>query len=307
MNMDRREFVRAAARNGALLLTAGSDFRFRPSPRPQDVLRIGFTAGAADGPAASAARGVTLGVEEAARTGELFGRTVELVAANSADAAAGLLGGPAPAAALIGGWDEASCGALGELAASSGAVFMNVGCRADALRGDACRRGVFHVEASARMYADALAAREGDAAQAVEAALWHPALERFGAGQLNDRYRTRFGAGMDGAAWAGWMAVKALWEASLRARTTEAAGLRAYLERGATQFDGHKGWPLSFRPWDHQLRQPLYLLAPAGGGTRVAGEVPARGAGEESSSRDQLDRLGGGASASACAMPGVEA
>jgi ABC-type branched-subunit amino acid transport system substrate-binding protein len=293
--LDRRSFVRAA---GALLL-AGSDFRFAP-PRPQDALRIAFVAGAADG--SSAARGVTLGVEEAARTGELMGRRIELVTADSVDATRNLA---SPVAALIGGFDEAGCRALGEVATSMDAVFINVGCRADALRAESCGRGVFHVEASARMYAGALAARgKEEGMDATEAALWHPSLERFGAGQLNDRYRARFGAEMDGAAWAGWMAVKALWEASLRARTVQGAGLRAYLECGGTQFDGHKGWPLSFRAWDHQLRQPLYLVAPADGATRVVGEVPARSTGDESPSRDLLDALDADASASACGIHG---
>ena len=38
--------------------------------------------------------------------------------------------------------------------------------------------------------------------------LWDASLERFGATQLNDRYRRRFGVGMDGPAWAGWFAAK---------------------------------------------------------------------------------------------------
>ncbi|HEX2095469.1 MAG TPA: ABC transporter substrate-binding protein, partial [Longimicrobiaceae bacterium] len=196
-----------------------------------------------------------------------------------------------------GGWDEASCRALGELADSAGVPFLNVGCTADALRGAACRRSTFHVEASATMYADALA---GDAAGATGAVLWHPSLERFGAAQLNDRFRARFGSGMDGPAWAGWMAAKTLWEASLRARTADPAGVRAYLEREGTQFDGHKGWPLSFRARDRQLRQPLYRVAPADGGTRVVGEVPIRPAEGGASSREVLDRLGGGTSPSTC-------
>lgn len=297
-DLDRRGFVRTAARGCALLL-AGSGFRFFSR---QDELRIAFVL--EDGDAGiSAARGVTLGVEEAARTGELFGRTIELATLGS-PAAVGVLARGEPVAALIGGFTEASCRALGETASALGALFINVGCRADALRGE-CRPHVFHVEASERMYADALAARAGDAAEAAEAAeavLWHPSLERFGAGQLNDRFRARFPLGMDGAAWAGWMAVKVLWEASLRARTTEAAGLREYLTREATQFDGHKGWPLSFRAGDHQLRQPLYLVAD--GGARVVGEVPSRGVDEGASSRELLDRLGGDASASAsgCAV-----
>lgn len=292
LDLDRRTFLRGGF---AALLSAGGEFRFAGRRARQDALRIAFVLDHGDA-AISAARGVTLGVEEAARTGELFGRTVELATLGS-PAAVGVLARAEPVAALIGGFDEASSRALGETASALGALFINVGCRADALRGE-CRPHVFHVEASERMYADALAARSGDAAGAAEAVLWHPALERFGAAQLNDRYRARFPMGMDGAAWAGWMAVKTLWEASLRARTTEAAGLRDYLTRGATQLDGHKGWPLSFRAWDHQLRQPLYLVAD--GGTRVVGEVPARGADEGASSREMLDRLGGAASAAGC-------
>ena len=292
--VDRREFVRTAARASAVLLAGGSGFRV---PRlAQDPLRIGVAPGVSSA-AISAARGVTLGVEEAARTAVLFGREIEVMLLDSARVAA--RAGMMPAA-VIGGFDEAECRGLGELASVADILFMNVGCRAD----DApCGRNVFHVEASARMYADALAARGGGSAAATEAVLWHPLLERFGAAQLNDRFRARFGWGMDGPAWAGWMAVKAVWEASLRTRTVEGPGIREYLERGSTQLDGHKGWPLSFRAWDHRLRQPLYLVAPSGNdGTRVVGEVPARGADEGASSRELLDRLGADASASPCSI-----
>lgn len=287
-DLDRRAFIRAA---GAVLL-AGSDFRFVPRPWKQDAFRIAFVPGANAG---GAARGVTMGVEEAARTGQLVGRRIELVTVDSVDAA----GLDAPAAALIGGFDDAGCAALADLARRSGALAMNVGCRSDAWRGEGCGRNLFHVEASEAMYSGALAARGEDGEVPASAVLWHPSLERFGAAQLNDRFRARFGAEMDGAAWAGWMAVKVLWEASLRARSAEAAALRGYLERDAAQFDGHKGWPLSFRAWDHQLRQPLYLVAQSG--ARVVGEIPAR-RGEDTSSRETLDRLGMGASASSCRM-----
>lgn len=288
-DMDRRKFVRAAA-HGCALLLAGSEFRF-VSPRGRDTLYVTLLAGSPQ----AVVRGVQLGVEEAARTGELMGRGIVLAMSDVVESA----GAADRTAAVIGGYDEPSARALARAAEEIGCVFINVGCRANALRGEGCARNMFHVEASDRMYADALAARGDDAARATEAVLWHPSLERFGAAQLNDRFRARFGAQMDGAAWAGWMAVKVLWEASLRARTAEGAGIRAYLERESTQFDGHKGWPLSFRPWDHQLRQPLYLVADA----RVAGEVPAR-RGEDGSSRELLDRLGADGSATACRMSG---
>lgn len=333
--LGRREFVRAAARGCALLLAGGLDARIWT--RARDVLRVGLVAPASEGGAGaasdevrSAIRGVTLGAEEAARTGALVGRGIELRTGNSGSAdgdaagAAERLLREGGVAALIGGFDDDSARALSVFADRAGVLFLNVGSRADALRGAECGRNLFHVEASDAMCAAALAAREGSSPESgspVRAALWHPTLERFGAAQLNDRFRARFGAGMDGPAWAGWMAVKALWEASLRARTAEPAGLRAYLERDATQLDGHKGWALSFRPWDHQLRQPLYLIADSvgsestesestgstgsrsvEGGTRVVGEVPAR-RGEEGSSREALDRLSGDAAVSGCTMP----
>jgi ABC-type branched-subunit amino acid transport system substrate-binding protein len=293
-DLDRRSFVRAA---GALLL-AGSDFRFARRSPVQDALRICFVPGP---DSAGAARGVTLGVEEAARTGELVGRRIDLVTVDSVESAVGLTGDARPSA-LVGGFDDVQCGGLVDLAHRTGVLMMNVGCRGDVWRSAGCDRNVFHVEASESMYADALAARGDDGEVPTSAALWHPSLERFGAAQLNDRFRVRFAGEMDGAAWAGWMAVKVLWEASLRTRSVEGAALRAYLERDATQFDGHKGWPLSFRAWDHQLRQPLYLVAPTDGGTRLVGEVPARRSGEETPSRELLDRLGANASASACTL-----
>lgn len=268
----RREFLRRASRGCAALVAGGA-----VPVQPAVPLRIGLVAA---GP--SATRGVTLGVEEAARTGTLFGRAIELVT-GTAESLAGRRG----LAALVGGSGEGPARAASALAERAGVLFINAGSPADALRG--CGRNTFHVEASAAMYAAA--------ASGGRAVLWHPSLERFGAAQLNDRFRARFAAGMDGPAWAGWMAVKVLWEAALRARSTQPAALRAYLVRGDTRFDGHKGWPLSFRAWDRQLRQPLYRLDAAG---KVAGEVPARGAGGGASSGELLDRLGAGPSASTC-------
>lgn len=285
-DLDRRAFVRAV---GALLL-AGSDFRFSLRPRFRDALRIAFVATPAA--PAGAARGVTLGAEEAARTGELIGRAIELVTVDSVDA-----GVDASVAALIGGFDEAECTALADVAARSGTLVMNVGCRSDVWRAEGCERNLFHIEASDAMYAGALAARGEDGEIPASAVLWHPSLERFGAAQLNDRFRARFGAEMDAAAWAGWVAVKVLWEASLRARTPDSAGLGAYLVHYRTEFDGHKGWPLSFRD-NRQLRQPLYLVGRAS--DHVVGEVPARRGGGDSSSRALLDTLGDDLSLSVC-------
>ena len=91
-----------------------------------------------------------------------------------------------------------------------------------------------------------------------------------------------------------------MWEAFLRARSTESAALLAYLERPGTRYDGHKGWQLSFRRWDHQLRQPLYRVASRDGTEQVVGEIPARPGNNDRRSHELLDRIGTPESASAC-------
>jgi ABC transporter substrate binding protein (PQQ-dependent alcohol dehydrogenase system) len=117
------------------------------------------------------------------------------------------------------------------------------------------------------------AARAAAGAGTRTVALWHESLRPFGAGQLNDRFRRRFGEGMDGDAWATWMALKVAVEASLRTRSTAAADLAAYLAKPGVRFDGHKGRPLAFGPADHQLHQPLYLVGVDSSGAADAREI----------------------------------
>jgi ABC-type branched-subunit amino acid transport system substrate-binding protein len=124
---------------------------------------------------------------------------------------------------------------------------------------------------------------------------WHHELERFSARELNRRFHRRFGVPLDEMSWAAWAAVKLIGEAGVRAGATDAASLRAFL--GTTPpFDGHKGVALTFRPWDQQLRQPLYIVGPrgrAGAGTGP-GEVLAQ------APRDDLDTIGIGPTETRC-------
>ena len=84
---------------------------------------------------------------------------------------------------------------------------------------------------------------------------WDPALERFGAGELNERFRRRAGRPMTADAWCGWVAVKAIAEAALHARSLAPADVADALR--ALRFDGHKGQPLYFDA-RQQLVQPTY-------------------------------------------------
>ena len=240
------------------------------------MLRVGYVA--SEGERGEAALGgARLGAEEAERAAELVGKRFEMMTATAGDAreagraAKRLL--RRGAFAVVGGGDAATCRALADAAREGGAIFVNVGCREDALRGTP---GAFHVEASESMYRDA----------GSPAVLWHAGLSRYGAAQLNERYRRRFGGAMRGEGWASWMAIKLLWEAAHRAGTADPGRLAEYLA-GDARFDGHKGEPLSFGARDRQLQQPLYPAAgdapgaeraEAGGAEGlVEGAIPARG------------------------------
>lgn len=88
---------------------------------------------------------------------------------------------------------------------------------------------------------------------------WHWAWDRHGAPQLEKRFEKYAGRPMRDVDWAAWMAVKAIAEAVQRSASTDFAKLRDYLLSDAFILDGFKGKRSNFRPWDHQLRQPVLL------------------------------------------------
>lgn len=282
-----------------LLLAAASIVQGLPARAQQpggDTLRIGLVlpdSAARTPEMRSAARGVRMGVEEAAHSAALFGRAVVLV--EGADAARLVAGGRVQA--LLGGFAAEECAALAAAAERGGVLYLDLGCGADELRGGGCRSAAFHVAPSAAMLGDAVAQAGVEDGRA---GAWDARLERFGADQLNQRFRARFGEGMDSQGWVGWFAVKVLWESTLRARSTDPAALRRYLSSDVAQFDGHKGRPLSFRRWDHQLRQPLYITTPNADPV----EVPHAAPGSDVPSRELLDRLGTAEAASTCRFSG---
>ncbi len=87
--------------------------------------------------------------------------------------------------------------------------------------------------------------------------VWQPTLERYGAAQLNDRYRSATGTGMTSDAWLGWFAFKVLTDSVLKLRSADPVRLGAHLALPTTVFDGHKGAPLRFDA-QRRLVQPLY-------------------------------------------------
>jgi ABC-type branched-subunit amino acid transport system substrate-binding protein len=259
-------------------------FRVSAQPTAQHIqLRIGLITPSGQGlPAGEAiVRGVRLGAAESKQTAQLFGDDVQLFEAAGAGATAVTAADRLLSARSIGiliGTSAADAAALGRFAEGHHILFFNAASRSQSLR-DACNRHTFHVEATDAMYSNA-EQRAGDAPSTLRSGLvrslgsriqsivlWSSMLERFGASQVNARYRDKYATGMDGGAWAGWAAVKFAAEAALRAHSGSPFQLLTYLESPTTQFDGHKGWPLTFRFSDHQLRQPLYMVSSTSGGT----------------------------------------
>jgi hypothetical protein len=246
------------------------------------MLRVGVLM---TGPDARARHeGALLGVEEAKHAAELFGGDAALVPVASA---ANL---PSSLSAIIGDGSAETTRSLAARSTHGSFILMNAACSADALRGDACSSFAFHVAPSDAMLRDARL----QAPAATNVVAWDGTLIRFGADTLNDRFRKRFGHSMTASAWAAWFSVKALWESSLRMKSADPKQLAEYLTRDTTQFDGHKGRPLSFRAWDHQLRQFLYARV----GDKLV-DVP-QSATPEATSREFLDKLGIGQSNSTC-------
>jgi mxaJ protein len=176
---------------------------------------ITITAG--DDIAGDARRGVEFGIAEAKHTASLLGKDV-------------VLAGP---------------GKSGDVA---GAIVADAG----------------HADAAATIPTVALSAPRARPASAClfviavkdsAAVAWHSSLAKFGASELNERYRRATGRAMTDQAWRGWYAVKAIAETAMRGGEGDRCAAL-----GALEADGHKGEPLAFDPVTHVLKQPLYAV-----------------------------------------------
>ena len=123
---------------------------------------------------------------------------------------------------------------------------------------------------------------------------WQTSWERYGAPQLSRRFAKTAQRPMASADWAAWMATKAIIEVAIK--FPDAREHRRALRSPDLALDGFKGVRLSFRPWDQQLRQPLFL-AHGGIGGGIAGVAPFDGFLHPS---NNLDTLGADQKESPC-------
>lgn len=92
------------------------------------------------------------------------------------------------------------------------------------------------------------------------ATLWEATLDAYGARELNARFNARWGRPMDPPAWSAYQAFKIAFESALATGSNQGADLAAHIAGKAAVFDVSKGIGVTFRPWDHQLRQSLFLV-----------------------------------------------
>ena len=122
---------------------------------------------------------------------------------------------------------------------------------------------------------------------------WHPQWERYGGPQLSKRFEKLAMRPMQGHDWAAWVAVKAVTAVLVEDPKASIAQQLKSLRGGKVALDGTKGRRLSFRAWDGQLRQPVFLAH----GDGVVGLAPIEGVLHPT---EVLDTLGMDEKESAC-------
>lgn len=114
---------------------------------------------------------------------------------------------------------------------------------------------------------------------------WHPASEQWGGTQIQNRFAKANGRRMLWKDMAAWTAVRTVGEAVTRTQSTEAAKTADYLRSPDFSIAAFKGQKLTFRTWNGQLRQPIFL----GDGRSVVSTSPQEGFLHQVS---ELDTLG---------------
>lgn len=91
------------------------------------------------------------------------------------------------------------------------------------------------------------------------ARMWHPAHEGWGATQLQRRFEKHHKRYMKDLDYQAWLALRAVGEGVTRAKQKDYASVVAYMLSPEFEIAAFKGQPLSFRPWNNQLRHGIIL------------------------------------------------
>lgn len=98
--------------------------------------------------------------------------------------------------------------------------------------------------------------------QGLQAVAWHRSFEQYAGTQLQNRFEKQTNRFMTERDFTAWLGVRVVGEAVTRAGKNSPAEVNAYILSKDFEVAGFKGVGLTFRSWDHQMRQPILLSGP---------------------------------------------
>ncbi|MEQ1951120.1 ABC transporter substrate-binding protein [Mesorhizobium sp. CN2-181] len=114
---------------------------------------------------------------------------------------------------------------------------------------------------------------------------WHPASEQWGGSQIQNRFAKASGRRMLSKDMAAWTAARIIGDAATRTQSNDEKKIEAFIRDDKFSIAAFKGQRLTFRKWNWQLRQPIFL----GDGRSVVTTSPQEGFLHQFS---ELDTLG---------------
>ena len=114
---------------------------------------------------------------------------------------------------------------------------------------------------------------------------WHPASEQWGGTQIQNRFAKANGRRMLSKDMAAWTAARIVGDAATRTQSADPQKIEAFIRADDFSIAAFKGQKLTFRKWNWQLRQPIFL----GDGRSVVTTSPQEGFLHQFS---ELDTLG---------------
>ncbi|MCB5204938.1 ABC transporter substrate-binding protein [Neorhizobium sp. T786] len=88
---------------------------------------------------------------------------------------------------------------------------------------------------------------------------WHPASEQWGGTQIQNRFAKANGRRMLSKDMAAWTAARIIGEAATRTQVADTAKIADFIRSEDFSIAAFKGQKLTFREWNWQLRQPIFL------------------------------------------------
>ncbi len=98
--------------------------------------------------------------------------------------------------------------------------------------------------------------------QGLQAVAWHRAFEQYAGTQLQNRFEKQAKRFMTERDFTSWLGVRVVGEAVTRTGKNKPEEINTYILSKDFEVAGFKGIGLTFRSWDHQMRQPMLLSGP---------------------------------------------